>query len=541
MKKAKRIISLSLSIILALSMASGCTQSGQKNEQKSEKTTEVQKPVKLTWFTNATTFKGSKIKNGYNDVACFQEIQKKTGIQVEFQQAAQTGQKAQITDVLNIMLASGNYPDILYWDFNGYPGGAAKLYDDKVVIKLNDLIDKNAPNFKKAMSDNPEVRKQSVLPDGTYIQFPKIEGDQKRLSYGGFSIRQDWLDKVGEKMPVTIDDWYRVAKAFKEKDPNGNGKADEVPFGDHVDMFLVKSFAAAWGVGSFDNFYLNPKTGKVAYGPLEPEFKEYITTLNKWVKEGIIEKEFPTLARNAFEANLYEGRYGVFEGMINKLDQYVNTMKAKDPNVNWVAAPWPKGPSGKSYTSHGAFAALISEGAAVTSQCKNPAAAVKFIDFMYSKEGSDILNWGVEGESYVMDNGKRKFAIKEGNNPDNLILSDYVKQYAVPSIGWTKYMSYDAWAQLDAPSDRAQNANKLWMEADKSMLMPSFVNDPAKIQRYADIMSEVKTLSSEMFIKFVTGAESLDKYDQYVQNLKKMGIEEALKITQDNYDSYKKR
>ncbi|MCY9668376.1 hypothetical protein M5X11_26215 [Paenibacillus alginolyticus] len=47
-------------------------------------------------------------------------------------------------------------------------------------------------------------------------------------------------------VPETIDDWHMVLKAFIEKDPNGDGKNDEVPFSS-VDTFYL-NFADAWGI-----------------------------------------------------------------------------------------------------------------------------------------------------------------------------------------------------------------------------------------------------------------------------------------------------
>ncbi|MFP3340659.1 sugar ABC transporter substrate-binding protein, partial [Micrococcus sp. SIMBA_131] len=43
------------------------------------------------------------------------------------------------------------------------------------------------------------------------------------------SINKTWLDELGLEMPTTLEKYHDVLIAFKEKDPNGNGKQDEVP------------------------------------------------------------------------------------------------------------------------------------------------------------------------------------------------------------------------------------------------------------------------------------------------------------------------
>ncbi len=74
----------------------------------------------------------------------------------------------------NLMLASNNLPDMIYWSWNTVPGGPSKMLQDGAIIKLNDLIDKYAPNIKKIYKENSNIRKQSMLDDGSYYMFPFI-------------------------------------------------------------------------------------------------------------------------------------------------------------------------------------------------------------------------------------------------------------------------------------------------------------------------------------------------------------------------------
>ena len=64
--------------------------------------------------------------------------------------------------------------------------------------------------------------------DGKNIVIPRYYP-----SYGGGvfpMIRKDWLDALQLETPKTLDEFHNVLKAFKEKDPNGNGQADEIPY-----------------------------------------------------------------------------------------------------------------------------------------------------------------------------------------------------------------------------------------------------------------------------------------------------------------------
>lgn len=54
----------------------------------------------------------------------------------------------------------------------------------------------------------------------------------------------------------------------------------------------------------------------------------------------------------------------------------------------------------------------------------------------------------------------------------------------------------------------------------------------------ADIMIQVDTYAQEMMLKFITGAESLDYYDTYLQELDARGMQRAIEITQNALDRY---
>ena len=116
------------------------------------------------------------------------------------------------------------------------------------------------------------------------------------MVFQGPIVRKDFLDKVGLPVPVTIDDWYTTLKAFKEKDPNGNGKADDIPLTlflyttGQFDIFKgASAFIGAWNTTY--NFY--QENGTVKYGPLDSQFKDFLATMAKWYKEGLIDPDFP--------------------------------------------------------------------------------------------------------------------------------------------------------------------------------------------------------------------------------------------------------
>lgn len=130
-------------------------------------------------------------------------------------------------------MASGDLPDAIFnADYSDYE--LLKLAKDGAIVPLNDLIENNMPNFKKVLEEAPEYKSMITAPDGNIYAFPWIEelgsGKERIQAVDSMPwINVEWLKKLGLDMPTTTEELKEVLIAFKTKDPNGNGKADEIP------------------------------------------------------------------------------------------------------------------------------------------------------------------------------------------------------------------------------------------------------------------------------------------------------------------------
>lgn len=270
-----------------------------------------------------------------NNWPVFQELAKRTGIKEKYISPAVNQAKEQ----LNVMFASGEYADIIEWNFlNDYPGGPEKAIKDGNILKLNDLIDKFAPNLKKYLKAHPDVDKQIKTDNGTYYGFPFVRGDDWLKTYGGPIIRKDWLDDLGLQVPTTIDEWYIVLKAFKEK----KGAAAPLTFISGVprvfDDLGTGAFIGAYGVTR--GFSL--KDGKVIFGPAQPGYKEFLSTMRKWYVDGLLDKDIATIDGKIRDANMTSGKSGATYALAGGgIGKWLTAMKDKDPKYNVVGAPYP--------------------------------------------------------------------------------------------------------------------------------------------------------------------------------------------------------
>ncbi|HEY5583832.1 MAG TPA: hypothetical protein VIK78_04990 [Ruminiclostridium sp.] len=543
-------VSLLLSFVLVFTIFAGCgsekvnqTDKTPTSAQSSSSVTSssgpeaitlpiVSKPITLKVFWTMDP-KASAVNKTYNDMAFFKEMEIRTGIHIEFQHPP----VEQAATQLNLMLASNDLADMIFYMWSNVPGGVAKLISDGMVVKLNDYIDKYAPNIKKTLSDNPEWKKQAELDDGTFYKFPKIKDSTTLLQTSGFQVRQDWLDKLSLKAPVTIDDWYNVLKAFRDRDPNGNGEADEIPFTLDNSVFTLQQFGPSWKV---QNDFIQID-GKVGYGPMEPGYKDFVTTMAKWYKEKLIDPDYLATDSKSFESKVVSNKVGTFWGMSNgHLAKFTSLWKtgtnADNKNNKLVGIPPPIASDGKKYSKE--YQPDVSEdGLVITSANKYIKESVKWADYIYGPEGKLLSNYGIEGQSYTMVDGKPKLTDDVLKNSQGLSIINALHKYTYAISTGPCVQMLDIFNQTSTFPE--QNiAFDQWTKDVTKINLTSLNPTEDEGKDLAKNMGDIKTYVDEMFNKFVMGLEPLDKYDEFVKEIKNMGIDDAIKIKQDMLDRY---
>lgn len=548
MKRRNRMVSGLLLAAMSVSLFAGCSGGNGKDVKDASKdaatTTApnalpiVKQPIKIKWM--AINYQAAVVKS-FNEIECFNEIQKRTGINIEwFHPADSSGTN------IDMAIASNDLPDVIWWNWGA---NLKKYVDQGVAIKLNDLIEKHVPSINNNLIKYPTIKQQLMLDDGTIAMFPEYNPfmpgspERERSATKGLQMRKDWLDSVNLKAPTTIDEWYNVLKAFKTKDPNGNGKADEIPFADEK-LANIKFFTTAWGIR--DTFFPDLKTRKVVFGPALPEYKEYLTTMNKWYKEGLIDPEAPVVDKKALDAKVLENTVGSYCGMGSYLDTYLRTWKDKNPKFDLIGLANPVGPGGKSYqTADAMLRNVTTYGGIITNTSKYPVEIAKLMNYMFSEEGSMLQTWGIEGKSYKVVDGKRVPTDEIMKNPEGKTPKQAILKYAYAQNGFarTNYTTDLFEKYLNTGDMRTGDADpKLaWSKQDMSMLMMQTTPTSEEDARFKEIMSQVTSHVNTMHIKFIIGEEPLNKYDDYIATLKKMGIEEAVKIQQAALDRFNAR
>lgn len=460
----------------------------------------------------------------YGETPFAQEWQKRTGVKLTFVHPPQ----GQAGEKFSIMIASGNLPDIVEYSWNNYPGGVDKAVTDGYVIKLNDMLEKNSPAFYQYLKENPELDKAVKTDAGSYTGYPGIMGDPSLAVSAGLYLRKDWLDDLSLAVPETIEEWETVLKAFR--DEKGAKAPLSFTFGD----FSFHIFVGAYGVGN--GMYVDE--GVVKFGPLEPGFKDFLTKMNQWYTEGLLDRNIASVDSATVTANILNGASGATAGAIGGGIGKVMAA-APDETFNLAAAPYPVLEKDQKPEFGHSVSRVQGLYAAITNGCDNVEAAMKFLDYGYTEEGRIFFNFGIEGESYEMVDGYPTYTKTITNDSNGLSMQATLARYCRASNGSAGSIQDKRYMEQYAALPQQQEAWELWSNTNAAEhLLPTFYPTPEESEVYAKLVTSVDTYNSEMVLKFIMGVEPLSGYDAYIQELKERGAEKIVKIHQSAYDRY---
>lgn len=331
------------------------------------------------------------------------EITAKTGVTLnaEFDVGSGGGQ-----DKISMMAASGDYPELIY-----AKGELGKLVDAEAVLDLTDLIDKYAPNIKKVMGDNMNRMKYSNDNQAIYSIPTNVGVDNQNFdATNGFQIQHRVLKELGYPEVRTLQDYENVLKEYAAKHPTTDGQPT-IPMTVNADgwkvMITVTNQGDVTTGGTNDGeYYVNPETYETMLHYKKPEEKEYFRWLNHMYNEGLLDKDSFVQKDDQYKAKIASGRVLGLTSVEWEYQDAENALKAAGKD-EYTYAHFPV-TLNEEYKDHAMQSVGVDGyGISITTACKDPVRAIKFLDWLSSEEGQVLRNWGIEGKQYNVDNGQR--------------------------------------------------------------------------------------------------------------------------------------
>lgn len=545
----KKYLSMFLVLSMLIGVLSACTKDEDSSDTSSSSATssEATATESKEWSWPLTEKKelniwlvwDSEFVEKPEDLVAIQKIEEMTNVHINWQVVA----SSEAAEKFSLMIASGEYPDIIRGAESYYSGGLVKMMDDGVSIDLTDKLAAYMPTYSAIRSANEKILKDTSTDDGNAVAVYTVASHTGEVMgeriWGGPCIRQDWLEETGMEIPVTIDDWYAVLTAIKANHPEA--EAPLMLANDATDYY--GSFISAYGILS--EFFIDGET--VKYGPVEDGYKAWIETLRKWYAEGLIDQNFVTNDASFLASADYIGTGKAAAGANIwglTADVYKNMGYTEDEKFWLAATPYPVLNAGDTPQAGAAMSELIKESLVVTSACEDVELAMRFLDFMYTDEAMLLDSLGIKDDSYVVNEDgtfsisqKLRDMVTDGTYPT---LSEVVYSY---TLGTADFGLYN-WGMFDAiyEGNRATEAYDVWNTAKYDIMYPAYATmTDVESQEYASIYTNITTLVQENTVKFIMGTASMDEYDKFVEQLHTYGIDRCIELKQAALDRYNAR
>ncbi|MBE5842744.1 MAG: extracellular solute-binding protein [Butyrivibrio sp.] len=474
-----------------------------------------------------------------NELKAIQKMEELTNVHVNWQVV----DAASAQEQFGLMLASGEYPDIIRDCGTYYPGGTEKGVQDGVLVDLTDVAEKYMPTYTALRKSNPQLEKDTVTDEGKIVgtrtiasYFGDIRGERV---WAGMALRGDWLQELGLEVPRTIDQWETVLTAFKENYPEC--EAPLMIGTNGYDYF--SHFLSAYGC--LGEFYMDGNT--VKYGPLEDGYKEWLTLFHDWYTKGLIDPNFMTNAADMMSPADYvgTGKAGAgcqLWGLTS--DVFKTQGYTTEEDYNLVATSSPVLKEGDTPEIGFNTSALVKEEVGISTSCKDLELACRYLDFWYSNEAMLLNTLGIEGESYTVDeSGTYHLTPAMQQMIDDGKVNTLAEAVYTYTLGTADFGLYN-WGMFD-PIYEGQDALKAYDEFDKDkfdlMLPACMTMTDAENSEFVTLYTDIQTLAQENTVKFITGEKSLDEYDAFREQLKTYNIDRCIELKQAALDRYNAR
>ena len=530
--KLKKLVSLLLALTIIVSSFAACGSNGnddagdtqdnaEQNTDDNNGNGEGDSTSDEIVFPLSETMKFTGFASMYGEVAltdnlAWQTALERANIDIELTNVLQS----ELGEKRNLILASNEYPEVFFKasfsasDLENYGGQG-------ILIPLEDLMREYAPNFC-ALMDETDGWDYITASDGHVYSFPMQNGKDPQVCYW---INKRWLDNLGLEEPTSFDELYEVLKAFKEQDANGNGDPnDEIPMvaysGDPmINLFVYQDYVKD------PSYLLGIENEELFFVPTSDYFKEVINFATRLYEEGLVNQDCFTLDNAQKRSN---GQIGDTYGFFQDTASFLTVGRDNDDDYIMLT-PFTEGtyPLTSKYTT-GALS--------ITDACENPEVIVAWADYFYTEEGGTLAWMGVEGETYQMNDDGTWDWIVGGEYGDDIAT---VRSNGTLNGGPAMPVSQpELWAKMSASSDE----DEVYLNSERRRIyelgevFPYLSYTDEENTALSTLITDIYAYVNEYYAQVVTGELVLeDSWDDYVNTLNQMGLEEMVSIFQAAY------
>ncbi len=559
MKKtnARRIVSFILVLLMVLSIAacgntttpevsaSASTSASKEATATSENPavedgpfTPYAEPITITWAVPASAVQKFRDGDTYEDNLWSRKIKEELNIDVKVAFTADASTDA-FRNKMNVSLASGDLPDIMYWGDRTF---FKQAYDAGYLADITDPFEQYATDPVKEFRNKFPECFEGASKDGRLYGFPYMTDNFYDAVF--LWIRDDWLANTNSKPPTTVPEMLELARKFTFEDPDGNGKDDTYGFGlsnkvVNTTYGSLLGLVHAYGLPGFGpgGIFYRGKDDKITFPYIQPEMKEVLSIARKMYEDGIIDPEFIVKDNPMIETDVTNGKVGMMYHMCWG-DWLPFNLSYEADGV--ITRPYPIPTVEGTEYKIGINSNKIGNLYMLNSKYEHPEAFVKILN-LYSKTCIETTN-AEDFKTYWADEQYRLCpvtlgiptpelfadvlldAIKKGTSeglPANLqTVYGYIKDFE--SGANTDPNAYGTWGQMNS-----RGSVVIAMTDYKGHIISNLMENNLP-EVWIQNSSILETLINTSFTDIITGNKPLDYFDQFVTEWLKAGGQETI-------------
>ena len=492
----KKTLSLSLALSLLAGAASAATLTGLETET-----------VERSWESSLF----------------FPRMEALTGVSMEAHAVSDETQYAAMLDAM----AQGDIPADVLFKANLTRAQEQALLNGGALIDLAPLIEANMPNLSALLAAHPDWKAAICLEDGRIASLPLLNTTERQVCVW---INAKWLSALNLSAPTSVKELTDVLLAFKTGDPNGNYKQDEIA-ADLIGVYEMRWLLPYFGIVADDSNLARQADGSLVFAPELPAYRDFISALRDWVEKGILTKDAFTAMHStaALSSSSDDEDAAVTSGLLVTMTPYTHVPSSAVTDYEALLMPDASGATrwrdllGDVWT--GCFA--------VSSSCEDPAAALRWVDALYSEDGALLAYAGVEGEDYVWNaDGTWSFNLT-GSRTINDVRANVLMYTgaAMPGLYPSDFIS-----KVASPVDQHVFEQNERVHAVSEQVIPAHALSLERQQRANELTAVLGGLVDRGVARFATGEIELndETYAAWLSELKAAGSDELVAMYAEN-------
>ncbi|MBM7541233.1 extracellular solute-binding protein [Amphibacillus cookii] len=450
-----------------------------------------------------------------------------------------------------LAISSGELPDMMQVSQEEFE----ELYENDLIADLTDVFEEHASDYIQGLYDSYDINPlEDTTFEGHIYGLPAaVNVTPPHMIW----IRQDWIDQLqldfdvdGDKL-ITIEELESLALTFIEEDPGNTGNPVGIPLAHWLNepgyggAFTMTTIGSIFG--SYPRNWIESTDGNITNGSLMPETKEALAQVKDWFDRGILDPQFGTRSWDDIMALAVNGQTGIVTGAWHMPDWGLSNVKEMHPDVVFEAYTLVDDQHKVNIASQSPSGSI----AVVRKDFSNPEILIKLINLFYDTLKNEPNLEEVYPDIYQyqvldVDGAVRPLNMEILGSTSELehyaeisdALNGDIEVSDIPDAR-NQSIALSIMEYSDNPEDASTAAWALYHSRMKGLKLGQYLIDhdhfewvhpvffgttPAIEQYYGNLLS----MEEEEFIKIVTGVESIDHFDTFVEMWHSQGGDEIL-------------